>query len=86
MFTSFLIVLGISFLLSIRQINPNQIGIVFRFGKFTRVIKPGWRIVIIKIESHVKITDTETLSEKQLMELIKDGVPHEIIDKLRKKS
>ncbi|PLX26566.1 hypothetical protein C0581_03990 [Candidatus Parcubacteria bacterium] len=86
MFLPFFIVVVIFFLISLRQVDPDQIGIVFRFGKFSRIVNPGWRIVILYLESCVKIKNTEILTEKQLMEFTRVGVPHEIIDKLRKKS
>ncbi|MBX9765160.1 slipin family protein [Patescibacteria group bacterium] len=33
-------------LLSIKQINQYQRGVLFSFGKFTKVLEPGWHIVI----------------------------------------
>lgn len=45
MFTLILIVL-IVLLISIKQINEYQRGILFRFGKFHKVLGPGWHIVL----------------------------------------
>ena len=40
---------------SIRQIAEYERGILFRFGKFARILKPGWNIVLPIIESYQKI-------------------------------
>lgn len=45
MFALILIVL-IVLLISIKQINEYQRGILFRFGKFHKVLGPGWHIVL----------------------------------------
>ena len=41
-----IIVVGILLLVSIRQINEYQRGVMFTFGKYTGTKMPGWRIVI----------------------------------------
>ena len=40
------IVLLIVILSSIRQINEYERGILFTFGKYSRILKPGWNIVL----------------------------------------
>ncbi|MBQ6495361.1 MAG: slipin family protein [Bacilli bacterium] len=54
-----LILLGIIILFvllcSIRQISEYERGILFRFGKFSRIMNPGWNIVLPIIESYQKI-------------------------------
>ena len=40
---------------SIKQINEYERGILFRFGKFKKVLNPGWRIIIPIIDSYQKI-------------------------------
>ena len=40
---------------SIKQINEYERGIKFRFGKFVKVLNPGWKIVIPIIESYKKV-------------------------------
>ena len=49
------LVIGIILLCSIRQISEYQRGILFRFGKFARIMNPGWNIVLPIIESFQKI-------------------------------
>jgi regulator of protease activity HflC (stomatin/prohibitin superfamily) len=41
-----IIVVGILLLVSIRQINEYQRGVMFTFGKYTGTKMPGWRLVI----------------------------------------
>ena len=40
---------------SIRQIAEYERGILFRFGKFSKIMNPGWNIVLPIIESYQKI-------------------------------
>ncbi len=53
--TILLIIIGIILLRSIRQIKEYERGILFRFGKFARILNPGWNIVLPIIESYQKI-------------------------------
>ena len=53
-----LIILGIIIfilLISIRQISEYERGIKFRFGKFVKIMNPGWKIVLPIIESYKKV-------------------------------
>ncbi len=52
------IILGIAFLLliiSLKQINQYERGLLFTMGRFTRIINPGWRIVIPIFQSFKKV-------------------------------
>ena len=40
---------------SIRQINEYERGVLFRFGKFKRILNPGWRLIFPIIDSMKKI-------------------------------
>ena len=40
---------------SIRQVTEYERGILFRFGKFKKILNPGWNIVLPIIESYQKI-------------------------------
>ena len=40
---------------SIKQINEYERGIKFRFGKFVKVLNPGWKLVLPIIESYKKV-------------------------------
>ena len=50
-------------LISIKQIDEYQRGILFSFGKFSRILKPGWHIVlpiinrVVKVDIRTKIVD-----------------------------
>ena len=50
-----IIIIGIIILSSIRQISEYERGILFRFGKFVRIMNPGWNIVLPIFESYQKI-------------------------------
>ena len=51
----FVIVIVFVILVSIRQVAEYERGILFRFGKFARILNPGWNIVLPIIESYQKI-------------------------------
>ena len=55
LFIIVLIVLFFVILISIRQIDEFERGVLFRFGKFKSVLKPGWRIILPIIESYKKV-------------------------------
>ena len=50
-----LIIIGIIVISSIRQINEYERGILFTFGKFSRVMNPGWNIVLPIIQFYKKV-------------------------------
>ena len=54
-----LIVIGVIILFliitGIRQINEYERGIKFRFGKFNKIMKPGWNIILPVIDSYKKV-------------------------------
>lgn len=50
-----LIVIALLIIVSIKQINEYERGIKFRFGKFARIMQPGWRIVLPIFESFRKV-------------------------------
>ncbi len=52
----FIIIIVICVLLgSIKQINEYERGILFQYGKFKKIMKPGWNIVLPIIQSFRKI-------------------------------
>ncbi len=71
-----IIIIGIILLISIRQINEYQRGVLFTLGKYRRVINPGWRIVIpifqsmSKVDMRVRTVDVPTQES-----LTKDNIP-----------
>lgn len=50
-----LVIVGFILLISIRQINQYERGIKFSFGKFTKIMNPGWRIVLPIFQSYKKV-------------------------------
>ena len=50
-----LIVIGFILLGSIRQIAEYERGILFQFGKFKRILNPGWNVVLPVIQTYQKI-------------------------------
>ena len=50
-----LIIILIIILSSIKQVNEYERGILFEFGKFKRVLNPGWNIVLPIFQSFQKI-------------------------------
>jgi regulator of protease activity HflC (stomatin/prohibitin superfamily) len=58
-----LIVIGVVVLISIRQINQYQRGVMFTLGKYTGTKEPGWRLVVPifqamrKVDMRVKAVD-----------------------------
>lgn len=48
-------VLAIIILTSIRQINQYERGVKFTMGKFSKVMEPGWRLVVPVFQSYQKV-------------------------------
>ena len=55
LFIPVIIVVGFILLCSIRQINEYERGILFTFGKFSKVLNPGWRIVLPVVQFYKKV-------------------------------
>ena len=50
-----LVFIIILLIISTKQINEYERGIKFRFGKFSKIMKPGWRLVFPIIHSYKKV-------------------------------
>ena len=50
-----LLVILIIVLISIRQINEYERGILFRLGKYAKTLNPGWHIILPIIHSYKKV-------------------------------
>ena len=50
-----LVLIVILLILSTKQINEYERGILFKFGKFAKIMKPGWRLVLPIIHSYKKV-------------------------------
>ncbi|MBU0661314.1 slipin family protein [Patescibacteria group bacterium] len=50
-----LFVIGFVLIISIRQVEQYERGVKFQFGRFTRMVEPGWRIILPVIQSMMKV-------------------------------
>lgn len=50
-----IIVIGIILISSIRQVSEYERGILFQFGKYKKILNPGWNIVLPIIQSYQKV-------------------------------
>ena len=48
-------ILVIIWLIGIRQVNQYQRGVKFQLGKYTKMVEPGWRVIIPIFQSMVKV-------------------------------
>lgn len=55
LFMVIIFVIIVVLLCSVRQIDEYQRGIKFSFGKFTKIMEPGWRVVLPIIQSYKKV-------------------------------
>lgn len=70
-----LLVLFFIIIISIRQVNEYERGILFSFGKFKKVLNPGWHLVIPIINSYNKVDiRTKTVDVPEQDAITKDNV------------
>lgn len=70
-----LVILLVVVLCSIRQINEYERGILFTCGKFTRVMNPGWRLVLPIFQSFKKVDiRTKAVDVPEQETITKDNV------------
>ena len=50
-----LFLVGALILVSIKQINQYERGLLFAFGRFAKILEPGWRLVLPVIQSFDKV-------------------------------
>lgn len=50
-----LVIIAVLLLSSIKQINQYERGVLFTIGKYTKILNPGWRIVLPIIHSYKKV-------------------------------
>ncbi|MBE6148549.1 MAG: slipin family protein [Firmicutes bacterium] len=70
-----LIIVGVIILMSLKQINQYERGVKFTLGKFTKVMEPGWRIVLPIFQSFKKVdirTKVDDVPEQEA--ITKDNV------------
>jgi regulator of protease activity HflC (stomatin/prohibitin superfamily) len=51
----FIVIIVMIILISIKQINQYERGVKFTLGRFTRIMQPGWRLVIPIFQSYEKV-------------------------------
>lgn len=55
-FIQFFVVIVVGLVIvSIRQVNQYERGVKFTMGKFTKILQPGWRLVIPVLQSYKKV-------------------------------
>lgn len=70
-----IVVIILLILSSIRQINEYERGILFTFGKFSRVLSPGWKIVLPIIQFYKKVdVRTKVVDVPEQEAITKDNV------------
>ena len=74
-----LFIVGCVLLGSIKQINEYERGILFTFGKYSRVLTPGWKIVLPIIQSFRKVDiRTKAVDVPEQETITKDNVSSRI--------
>ena len=62
-------------LISLKQVNEYERGVVYTFGRYTGIIKPGWRVVFPIFQSWRKVDLRTKVYDVQKQETItKDNV------------
>lgn len=70
-----IIIVIILLLLSVRQINEYERGVKFTLGKFSKIMNPGWRIVVPIFQSYKKVDiRTKTVDVPEQDAITKDNV------------
>ncbi len=70
-----IVAIGFVLLISIKQINQYERGVKYSFGKFTKVMNPGWNIVIPIIQSYDKVDiRTKAVDVPEQEAITKDNV------------
>jgi regulator of protease activity HflC (stomatin/prohibitin superfamily) len=80
---------GFLILISIRQINQYERGLLFSFGKFTSILQSGWRIVlpiiqgVHKVDIRVKavdVPDQEAITKDNVSTKINAVIYYKVVD------
>lgn len=75
MATLIIIIIIFILLISIRQIKEYERGIKYTFGKFSKIMKPGWNIIIPIIQSYEKVDiRTKAVDVPEQEAITKDNV------------
>ena len=75
LFTPGIIILFFIVVSSIKQISEYERGILFRFGKFAKILEPGWHVVLPIIHTYQKIdVRTKAVDVPEQDAITKDNV------------
>lgn len=70
-----LIIIGFILIGSIKQVDQYERGILFTFGKYTKILQPGWRLVLPIIQSYKKVDiRTKAVDVPEQETITKDNV------------
>ena len=71
----FIAIIGSIILSSIKQINQYERGIKFTLGKFSKIMEPGWRLVLPIFQSYKKVDiRTKAVDVPEQEAITKDNV------------
>jgi len=71
----FIVLVGLFLLGSIKQINEYERGLLFSFGRFTKILSPGWVIVIPVFQFYKKVDiRTKAVDVPEQEAITKDNV------------
>lgn len=74
-FGIFAIIIAVIVFFSVRQINEYERGILFSYGKFSKVLAPGWHIILPIIHSYSKIdVRTKAVDVPEQEAITKDNI------------
>lgn len=85
----FLGILVLFFIIVLKQINQYERGLLFTMGRFTRIINPGWRIVvpifqsIKKVDMRVKavdVPDQKTITKDNISVTVNAVIYYKVVD------
>lgn len=85
----YIIIILFILLISIRQVDQYERGLLFSFGKFTKILMPGWRLVLPIIQSYrkvdirtkaVDVPEQETISRDNVSIKINAVIYYKIFD------
>lgn len=73
--TTIVVIVVIVILCSIRQITEYERGILFQFGKYKKILNPGWNVVLPVIQSYQKVdVRTKAVDVPEQDAITKDNV------------
>ena len=65
LFVTIGIVVVVLILISVKQINQYERGVKYSFGKFKKIMMPGWKVVIPIFQSFDKVNCVHKFTHKK---------------------